>query len=181
MDGAVLRSERWRFTIGIITACITALTLLSSIKQEKPPPEIPKYLLRKEVEAASVYEDNKTGSTDSPNNDVVDNISEEWLKFEATAYTAECAGCIGITKTGIDVRNTIYYENRRIIAVDPKVIALGSTVEIRLSDGTVFEATAQDVGGAIKGRRIDLLMEDKESAMQFGRQSVEIRMIKEGD
>src|SRR5690606_1324618 len=46
-------------------------------------------------------------------------------EFEATFYTAFCpTGCTGITATGIDVRNTIYYEGKRIIAVDPKVIPL---------------------------------------------------------
>jgi 3D (Asp-Asp-Asp) domain-containing protein len=101
-----------------------------------------------------------------------------WQTFEATAYVALCdTGCIGITKTGIDVRNSVRHEGKRIIAVDPSVIPLGSSVEIRLVDGTIIEATAQDTGGAIRGNRIDLLVSTEDSAWQFGRQAVEVRIM----
>lgn len=104
-------------------------------------------------------------------------VEYAWLTFEATAYTATCEGCIGITKTGIDVRNSTRHNGRNIIAVDPAVIPLGSVVQIRLADGRTIEAEAQDVGGAIRGKRLDLLVGDYDSAIQFGRQTVEV-MIK---
>ncbi|MFC3779752.1 3D domain-containing protein [Bacillus chungangensis] len=102
-----------------------------------------------------------------------------WYPFEATAYTADCMGCIGITKTGINVKDTEYYEDKRIVAVDPRIIPLGSTLEVQLANGTQFKATAQDIGGLIKGRIIDVLVENEDTAKQFGRQAVSIRM-KEG-
>lgn len=77
------------------------------------------------------------------------------------------------------MRETEYYEGRRVIAVDPSVIPLGSAVEIRLADGQVIEGTAQDVGGAIKGRRIDVLMAEYGAAVKFGRQDVKVRIINE--
>ncbi|ETB71290.1 3D domain-containing protein [Bacillus paralicheniformis] len=102
-----------------------------------------------------------------------------WRTFTATAYTAFCAeGCTGITKTGVDVSHSIYYEGTRVIAVDPSVIALGSTVEVRLADGSSFRAKAIDTGGAIKGARLDLLVANEADAVQFGRQSVDLRVIK---
>ncbi|WP_145691435.1 3D domain-containing protein [Bacillus licheniformis] len=102
-----------------------------------------------------------------------------WRTFTMTAYTAFCAeGCTGITKTGVDVSHSIYYEGARVIAVDPSVIALGSTVEVRLADGSNFRAKAIDTGGAIKGARLDLLVANEADAVQFGRQSVELRVIK---
>ncbi|MED1148949.1 3D domain-containing protein [Bacillus paralicheniformis] len=102
-----------------------------------------------------------------------------WRAFTMTAYTAFCAeGCTGITKTGVDVSHSIYYEGARVIAVDPSVIALGSTVEVRLADGSSFRAKAIDTGGAIKGARLDLLVSSESDAVQFGRQSVELRVIK---
>lgn len=105
--------------------------------------------------------------------------AKKWKTFEATAYTAFCAeGCTGITKTGVDVSHSIYYEGARVIAVDPSVIALGSTVEVRLADGSSFRAKAIDTGGAIKGARLDLLVANEADAVQFGRQSVELRVIK---
>ncbi|MEK4631434.1 MULTISPECIES: 3D domain-containing protein [Bacillus] len=101
-----------------------------------------------------------------------------WQTFEASAYTAYCAeGCTGITATSLDVSQTIYHGGKRIIAVDPSVIALGSTVEVRQADGKTFEAVAQDTGGAIKGAKIDVLVADEADAVQFGRQSVKVRVI----
>lgn len=101
-----------------------------------------------------------------------------WQTFEATAYTAYCAeGCTGTTATGLDVSHTIYHAGKRIIAVDPSVIALGSAVEVRQADGTTFESVAQDTGGAIKGAKIDVLVANEADAVQFGRQSVQVRVI----
>jgi 3D (Asp-Asp-Asp) domain-containing protein len=113
---------------------------------------------------------------------VVEVVAEApvWQTFEATAYVALCdTGCTGITKTGLDVRNTTTHEGKRIIAVDPSVVPLGSSVDIRLADGTTFEATAQDTGGAIRGNRLDLLVSTEDTAWQFGRQTVEVRIIEE--
>ncbi|WP_051236117.1 3D domain-containing protein [Paenibacillus pinihumi] len=101
----------------------------------------------------------------------------EWHTFEATAYTANCRGCSGITKSGVDVRKTTEHGGRTVIAVDPRVIPLGSAVEIRLDDGTIIEGTAEDVGGAIKGARIDILHGSRSAAIEFGRQKVELRII----
>lgn len=102
----------------------------------------------------------------------------EWQTFTATAYTSDCYGCIGITKTGVDVSNTVTYEGRRVIAVDPLVIPLGSIVEIRLADGTTFEAVALDIGGGINGYEVDLLEQTEAMALDFGRQEVGVRILK---
>lgn len=102
--------------------------------------------------------------------------------YEATFYTAHCpTGCTGITASGYDVRNTIYTpDGLRIIAVDPRVIPLGSLVELTFTDGTTFKAQALDTGGAIKGLRVDVLVKTRAEAYRLGRQSVEIRMIRRG-
>lgn len=100
--------------------------------------------------------------------------------FEATAYTAYCAGCTGITRTGHDLRASVYEDGRRVIATDPRVVPLGSIVRVTLADGTTFEAVASDTGGLIKGAIIDIAHETKAEARQFGRQTVEVRMIRRG-
>lgn len=100
--------------------------------------------------------------------------------FQATAYTAYCEGCSGITRTGHDLRKSIYQDGKRVIATDPRLIPLGSIVRVTLADGTSFEAVASDTGGAIKGVIIDIAHESKAEALQFGRQTVEIRMIRRG-
>lgn len=54
-------------------------------------------------------------------------------------------------------------EAGKTIAVDPEVIPLGSTVYI---DGQAY--IAQDVGGAIKGNRIDVYCNSHEEALEKG-------------
>jgi|SRR6185312_2154928 len=102
--------------------------------------------------------------------------------YESTFYTAECKGCSGITRTGYDVRNTIYTpDGLRVVAVDPNVIPLHSIVQVTLEDGTTFTAQALDTGGDIKQKRIDVLVETKKEAFRLGRQQVQVEIIREGD
>jgi 3D (Asp-Asp-Asp) domain-containing protein len=104
---------------------------------------------------------------------------EEWMDFTMTHYIADCEGCIGITKEGVDVSDTIYFEGRRVIAVDPRYIPLGSIVEI--DDGEqVFKATAVDTGGRIKGRKIDLLVNTKAEAKKLGVKDIKVKFIRKG-
>jgi 3D (Asp-Asp-Asp) domain-containing protein len=108
-------------------------------------------------------------------------VESDWRAYEATAYVALCdTGCTGITRSGLDVRQTEYDEDgRRIIAVDTRVIPLGTALEIRLSSGYTFEAVAEDTGGDIVGDRVDILMPDVGRAWDFGRQDVQIRTLSE--
>ena len=98
--------------------------------------------------------------------------------FEATFYTAFCpTGCIGITKSGYDVSNTIYYEGMRIIAA-PKEIPLYTVFNVTLEDGEQFKAIVLDRGGDIKGNRIDILVKNREYAYKKGRQIAKLEEIK---
>lgn len=89
---------------------------------------------------------------------------------EATAYTAGCAGCSGITATGIDLNNDPY---AKVIAVDPNVIPLGTRVYV---EGYGY-AVAGDTGGAIKGNKIDVHVPTKEEAYNWGRKTVNITIL----
>lgn len=102
--------------------------------------------------------------------------------YEATAYTAYCdTGCIGITASGYDVRNSIYTsDGLRVIATDPAVVPMYSIVNVTLADGTTFKAQALDTGGAINGNRIDILVASRAEAITLGRQAVEIEVIRRG-
>lgn len=102
------------------------------------------------------------------------------INMEATYYTAECTGCIGITKTGIDVRDTIYHDGERIIAVDPDIIELGTRVLVTTDNNESFIAKAEDVGRDIKGNRIDILVETKAEAIKLGRVNARVEIIEEG-
>lgn len=101
------------------------------------------------------------------------------LNMIATAYTSECDGCIGITSTGYDVRKNKTYNGMKIIASDPNIIPMNSVVLIK-TDNSSFKAISLDTGGAIEGNRIDILMDTKDDAYNFGRQNVEVTILKEG-
>lgn len=88
----------------------------------------------------------------------------------ATAFTADCNGCSGVTATGINLHAN---PNAKVIAVDPSVIPLGSKVWV---EGYGY-AVAGDTGGAIKGNRIDVFMNSKAQANRFGSKRVKVRVI----
>jgi 3D (Asp-Asp-Asp) domain-containing protein len=96
------------------------------------------------------------------------------MSVKATAYTAFCKGCSGVTASGIDVRK----ETPKLIAVDPKIIPLGSKVELLVSGKSWGIYSAEDVGGDIKGNRIDILMENKTKADNFGIRQIEVKVLK---
>lgn len=97
--------------------------------------------------------------------------SEKTYTMEATAYTAYCAGCSGITRWNeLDLRAN---PNMKVIAVDPSVIPLGSKVWVE----GYGEAIAADTGGAIKGHRIDLFVPTESAAMKWGRKTVTLKII----
>ena len=83
--------------------------------------------------------------------------------FEATAY-CHCTKCCGANAKGITASGTKVKANRTI-AVDPKVIPLGSKVHIE----GFGDYIAEDIGGAIKGYKIDIYFQTHQDALNFGR------------
>ena len=88
----------------------------------------------------------------------------------ATAYTAYCTGCSGTTAYGIDLRSN---PNQKVIAVDPKVIPLGTKVWVE----GYGEAIAGDTGGAIKGNKIDVFIPSYDNAMEWGVKKVKLKVL----
>ncbi|MEY9973910.1 uncharacterized protein YabE (DUF348 family) [Lysinibacillus sp. RC46] len=88
----------------------------------------------------------------------------------ATAYTPNCSGCSGISATGINLQSG---SGLKVIAVDPSVIKLGSKVWVE-GYGT---AIAGDTGGAIKGNRIDILVQSESQASNWGVRKVRIKVL----
>lgn len=85
----------------------------------------------------------------------------------ATAYTAGCYGCSGVTASGVRA-------GFGVIAVDPRVIPLGTKLFIP----GYGRAVAGDTGGAILGNRIDLGMNTQRDALQFGRRPVTVYVLR---
>ena len=101
-----------------------------------------------------------------------------WMTFNASAYSTQAngdpyAGDWGNkTALGTSVR-------AGVIAVDRNVIPLGSKVEIKFPSGWEYLNgiyTAEDVGGAIKGSRIDVFMNNYNTCLSFGRRNVQLRV-----
>jgi 3D (Asp-Asp-Asp) domain-containing protein len=92
------------------------------------------------------------------------------LTVVATAYTPVATGVEGgcYTKTGRDGRSV------HGVAVDPKVIPLGS----RLFIPGYGHCVADDIGGAIRGHRVDVRVQAARNMAVWGRRSVRIYVLR---
>lgn len=92
-------------------------------------------------------------------------------EFKLTAYCA-CSECCGKSvwdpNYGITATGTVCEEGRTV-AVDPEVIPMGSVLYI---GGNRY--IAEDVGGAVQGRHIDIYFESHEDALEFGVQWADV-------
>jgi len=96
----------------------------------------------------------------------------EVLDFQATAYYCE-PNAWNTTYTGTEARVGA-------IAVDPNFIPLGTKMYIVSADGEYIYGycTAEDTGGAIKGKIVDLYFNTYDECIQFGRRDVKIYILK---
>jgi 3D (Asp-Asp-Asp) domain-containing protein len=89
-----------------------------------------------------------------------------WMRMSATAYCAR-----GTTDSGAQTR-------RGSVAADPRLIPLGSTIQVRgltgVRDGTY---TVLDSGRGIKGHEIDVFIPQCAAARKFGRQHVRVKVV----
>lgn len=105
---------------------------------------------------------------------------KDTLNVEFSYYVAMCdSGCIGKTATGIDVRNTVYYQGMRIVATDPNVIPTWSIIQFELH-GQKVRAIALDTGGYIKGHKIDMLVDSVSEANKLGRHVKKVEILQYG-
>ncbi|MBE7033463.1 MAG: hypothetical protein E7406_04460 [Ruminococcaceae bacterium] len=117
---------------------------------------------------------NKNASAEAPvNTGVLD--YKYVITCEATAYDLspeENGGYAGQTATGVPL-------DKGVIAVDPRVIPLGSRVYIEAIDGSwsYGYAVAADTGGAIKGKRVDLCYRTRSECIQFGRRKCRVYIL----
>lgn len=111
----------------------------------------------------------------SLSNEIVQAVPEpiviEPTEFVVTAY-CPCIKCCGktdgITKSGVQaVAN-------KTIAMDESY-PMGTQVIMEGYEDIVFEK--QDIGGAIKGNRIDRYFDTHEEALQFGRQTLKVWIL----
>lgn len=131
------------------------------VSRELISSEITKEAVEKIVETGAKYKSDfkKTSSTPSKYKKVI--------AMEATAYVAG-----GYTASGRPAE-------WGVVAVDPKVIPLGTKVYVETADGQYIYGTAiaADTGGAIKGNKIDICVNSSAQARQFGRRIVNVYIL----
>jgi 3D (Asp-Asp-Asp) domain-containing protein len=87
--------------------------------------------------------------------------------FQATAYALH-----GRTASGAYVR-------RGVIAADPRVIPIGSVVQI-ITPGYSGVYTVHDTGGKIKGKIVDVWVGSTREARIFGRRQIKLHVLRWG-
>lgn len=131
---------------------------------------------------------------DSNKRDNQDKNKDKYTPVVVTAYDLSYESCgkkindkgYGITAKSFNLRGHTW-ETARVIAVDPKIIPLGSEVEVRFMNDNYKKYNgrykALDTGGAIKGNKIDLFLGDynqektHQDVWNFGVTEAEIRII----
>ena len=102
-------------------------------------------------------------------------VQYAWIPMTATWYDGQegiNGTGTGITKSGAHVQAGV------TIAVDPKLIPLGSHVEVRFANGTTHEYIAEDTGSDIQGRHIDIYNPSRKQCLDNGVQDVSVKVEK---
>lgn len=120
---------------------------------------------------AIIYEAETAEPTEPLDEEQFKATLEDLGEFKLTAYCT-CSKCCDEWADGITYTGTKATPGRTV-AVDPDVIPLGSTVYI---NGITY--VAEDIGGAIKGNRIDVLFPTHQEALEFGVQFANVSIIK---
>ncbi|MGE7945454.1 LysM peptidoglycan-binding domain-containing protein [Lysinibacillus sp. NPDC093688] len=123
-----------------------------------------------EATVPSTSNTNSIDSTPEATSPSTSNTASKEIIVEASAYTASCEGCSGITATGINLKTN---PNAKVISVDPTIIPLGSKVYVE----GYGEAIAGDTGGAIKGNRIDVFFPSQQDAINFGVKQLKVTIL----
>lgn len=101
-----------------------------------------------------------TGSTST---EAKDNDVQYLGKYKLTAYCG-CKSCSG--KWGTRTASGRKAKQGRTIAVDKRKIKLGSKVKI---NGKTY--VAEDVGGGVKGKHIDIFFKSHKQTKRFGKKT----------
>ncbi len=129
--------------------------------------------LQRKYAAYSLPTDFGSGDTASSGGRVgtpvfADSHGESLGKFVITAYCT-CKICCGIYSGHNRTSSGTIPTSNRTIAVDTNVIPFGTRV---VFNGQVY--VAEDRGGAIKGKRIDLFFMTHKEATQWGKKTMEV-------
>ena len=153
----------------VITSAVVALaiSLFSSNAEAKAPYK----------GEPPVIEDKLRGEDKPAEGSAELTIGEPLGLFELTAY-CPCARCCG-KNDGITATGTVATEGRTV-AVDPNVIPYGTTIEVIYPDGSRARYVAEDCGGAIKAKSLDVFFADHQAACEYGVRTAYVFLVREG-
>ncbi|MCQ2008587.1 MAG: 3D domain-containing protein [Sporolactobacillus sp.] len=100
---------------------------------------------------------------------IPENAATAKSKYKNITVSATSYCELGRTATGFNYKK---YPTAKAIAVDPRVIPLGSKVYV---PGYGY-AIARDVGGRIKGKVIDVHYKTRKQAIKWGRKKIKVRV-----
>jgi 3D (Asp-Asp-Asp) domain-containing protein len=89
-----------------------------------------------------------------------------WQRFAATAYSVD-----GETASGKQTREG------RTVAADPRVLPVGTRIEVDGAGPYSGQYVVHDTGPKIKGREIDIFIDNRAEAKRFGRKMVRVRVL----
>jgi 3D (Asp-Asp-Asp) domain-containing protein len=89
--------------------------------------------------------------------------------FVATAFAQR-----GITRSGLRAQSGV-------VAADTRVLPLGTKIRVRNAGPYSGTYTVADTGSRVRGHRIDIFMPSRRQAMKFGRQIVEVKVLRWGE
>lgn len=145
----------------------------------KPKP-IPKPVVKAPVNKSVKTTAKRSTSSKTPSRSSSGRVANT-VVMQATAYdlSYESNGkrpgdkYYGITASGMKA-------GPGVVAVDPRVIPLGTKLYIESMDGwpDYGYAVAGDTGGAIKGNKIDLFYHSSKTVRQFGRRNVRVTILR---
>lgn len=151
----------------IIAIIVIIVFLFATCEPAEPESNMVPYMSDVAYIPTKVYAKGKAKKSKIKTLDGYENLGE----FTLTAYCG-CTTCSGnwgnLTATGTKTKAG------RTIAVDPKVIPYGTKVIINK-----HEYIAEDCGGGIKGKHIDIYFDDHSDAVKFGKQKTTVYKRKE--
>jgi 3D (Asp-Asp-Asp) domain-containing protein len=88
--------------------------------------------------------------------------------FQATAYTQRSP-----TASGLE-------SQRGVVAADPRILPLGTTIQVRNAGRYSGIYMVADTGPKIQGRRIDIFVRNPQHAKTFGKKQVKVKVLRWG-
>lgn len=170
-ESYINKNDNYRFSlvaIFIAVCMIAGLLAVATWKKENSNYITPETISSQEVITVTMPPIEVTMPTVPETTAVI-----ESREFVITGYCI-CIKCChktdGITASGVKVQEGI------TCAADWSVLAPGSIVDIE----GIGVRTVQDKGSSVKGDHIDVYMTDHQTALNFGRQTRTVTIIKEG-